>query len=334
MRNVRAARPSPGLKPQHRTAVDLAAQCCDADVEYGAEPVEGTDATTRKNGRATSVTFRPGEATGGDFEVDIGTAGSLSLVFDTVLPLTTALPEPLTVTATGGTDVKWAPTSAYYRSVKLPLLARFGLDATVEYHRHGYYPAGGGRATLRVEPSTVRAIELADRGDIESVSIYSAASESLSGANVAGRQADAVSELLAEYGLPTDEVEVVYHRTKSAGSVVLVCGRYERTLVGIDELGARGKPAESVGADAATRFLAAHERGAVVDEHAADQLLLFLAIGSGRVRVPRVTDHVRTNCEALRAFGVDVRVAPDNAERGESGSGALVEVETGLAIGR
>lgn len=332
MRNVRAARPSPGLKPQHRTAVDLAARCCDADVEYGSERAGGDENTdgpaTTGDDRPTTVTFRPGTPTGGEFSADVGTAGSLALVFDTVLPLAVTLAEPLTVTVAGGTDVKWAPTSAYYRLVKLPLLARFGLDATVEYRRHGYYPVGGGKAALRIEPSNLKPIDLVDRGDSESVSIYSAASTSLSEAKVARRQADAARERLADRGITVDEVEVISHETKSPGSVILVYGAYERTLVGVDELGARGKPAESVGVDAAARFLDAHERGAVVDRHAADQVLVFLAASGGRVRVPRVTDHVRANCDVLGAFGVDVQVTPERDD------GALVEVATGLTVQR
>jgi len=94
--DVRGDRPTPGLKPQHVAAVEAVAAACDADLG-GAEV--GSEA----------LVVRPGPVRGGEFAVDVGTAGSLPLVFDAVLPLAVALSEPLELTATGGTDVAWSP---------------------------------------------------------------------------------------------------------------------------------------------------------------------------------------------------------------------------------
>jgi len=182
--DVRRTRPNPGLRPQHLAGVDLVARLCDADVS-GAEF------------ESDSLVFRPGDARRSTLDADIGTAGSLTLLFDAVLPIASIDEDPFELTATGGTDVRWAPTVDYYRWVKLPLLANCGLDASVDLERTGFYPAGGGRATLWTTPSPLSPFELTTRGGLERVDIYSKAAEAL-----AERKRDllaANARLLAEF---------------------------------------------------------------------------------------------------------------------------------------
>lgn len=299
--NVRGCRPNPGLRPQHLAAVRAAATCCDADVE-GTE--EGSE----------EVTFEPGDVAGGDHEIDVGTAGSVTLLFDTLLALSPVLDEPLSVTVTGGTDVKWSPTIAHYRRVKLPLVSRFGFAAEVMLHRTGFYPAGGGRATLRVEPAASTSASLTERGPLEEVSVYSKAAESLEDAEVADRQADAAVDALDERDLPVGEVVAEYVETTSPGSALLLRVGYRHTVAGFDALGERGVTSETVAERAVDAFDAFRDAPGVVDRHTADQLMLPLAVGGGRVAIPAVTDHVETNREVIRAFGGDLRV-----DRGRDG---------------
>jgi RNA 3'-terminal phosphate cyclase (ATP) len=141
MSGIRGERPEPGVKPQHLACVRAVARTCDATAE-GAEP------------GATELTFRPGSLEGGVVDVDVGTAGSVALVFDSLLPVAVGLPGELRVHARGGTHVRWAPTTDHHRLVKLPVLQAHGLSATLEVDRHGFYPAGGGTATLRLVPGT------------------------------------------------------------------------------------------------------------------------------------------------------------------------------------
>lgn len=294
--DVRAERPDPGLKPQHRAAVELVADLCDAAVE-GAE----VDAET--------VTFRPGERRRRELRADVGTAGSVTLLFDAVLPVAIADGEPVEVTATGGTDVKWSPTVAYHRHVKLPLLARWGVDADVDLERTGFYPAGGGKATLRVRAGGLSRLELDARGDLRRVEIHSKAAESLEDQEVADRQATAARERLEDGGMPAEIRRREYVPADSPGSSILLRGVYERTLAGVDVLGERGVPSEEVAGRAVEAFTAFHGGDGVVDRHMADQALVALAIVGGRVRLPAVTDHVETNLAVLRAFGSDVDLA-------------------------
>lgn len=293
MENVRGGRSTPGLGPQHAAAVRAAAAACDArveDAEVGSE----------------AVTFRPDAVRGGDIEVDVGTAGSATLVCDTVLPLAARTDRRLALTVRGGTDVKWAPPVDYYRRVKLPLLARFGLDAEFDLHRRGFYPEGGGEVRLRLDPSSLAPLDLTDRGDHGGVRIYSVASDHLADADVAERQADAAAEGLAEAGLGAVERDATYVESDSPGSALVVRSEYERTLAGFDALGEKGKPAEEVAGDAVAAALAFHGGPGAVDRHMADQLLVFLALAGGRVAIPRATDHVRASLALLDAFGFDL----------------------------
>jgi RNA 3'-terminal phosphate cyclase (ATP) len=290
---IRSARPTPGLRPQHLAAVELVADLCDATVE-GAEL--GADA----------LTFRPGDLRRRAAAATVGTAGSVTLLFDAVLPLAAVAADPVRVRATGGTDVKWAPTVAYHRSVKLPLLAACGLTARIDLVRTGFYPAGDGEATLQTVPSTLSPIRFERRGSLERVEVFSKAAESLADRDVADRQADRARERLAEAGYPVSVERVAYVQATSVGSSLLCRGVYEDAVAGFDALGERGRTSEAVADDAVDQFVSFHAGDAAVDVHMADQLLALLGLVGGSVRIPEVTPHVRTNLDVLDAFGCDV----------------------------
>ncbi|XVH33726.1 RNA 3'-terminal phosphate cyclase (plasmid) [Haloferacaceae archaeon DSL9] len=312
--DIRGSRPNPGLRPQHLAAVDLAADYCDGTVE-GAEL------------DADSLTFRPGSARRTSLEANVGTAGSITLLFDTLLPIAAASDEPFELIATGGTDVKWAPPIDYYRWVKAPLLAAVGVTVDVDVRKTGYYPVGDGEAILRVSPSSPTPIEIERRGELERIDIYSKASEALAEPRVADRQATRAREALADAGFRTDIASVEYVPTRSTGSSLLLRGVYENALVGFDALGERGRTSERVADGAVRRFTAFHATDAPIDAFMADQLMLFLALAGGRLRIPAATAHVRTNLDLIAAFGTDMHL-----DRREDGTFTL-EVMAPMPIG-
>ncbi|QLH84098.1 RNA 3'-terminal phosphate cyclase [Halosimplex pelagicum] len=310
--HVRGNRSEPGLGAQHLAAVETAAAVADAEVE-GAE--RGSE----------TVTFEPETVAGGRYEADIGTAGSLTLLFDTLLPLAAAIDEPVSVTATGGTDVAWSPPLAYYRAVKLPLLRQFGLAAAVELDRTGFYPAGGGRATLRLWPSELSPVGLDGPLEPTAARVYSKAATDLADAEVAERQADAATDALRGLGIETVEHRTAYVASDSPGSALVVrldgapmgtdgsaSGSAEpgrrRPLAGFDAYGAPGKPVEEVASEVTDQVRRFRGGGAAVDAHLADQLLVFLAVAGGRVAIPGVSDHVATNRALLETFDRPVGV--------------------------
>lgn len=332
--NVRGSRSTPGLRHQHLAVLETMAELCDADVsgaELSAETVafdpwradgDGeVDADDSDSPPLEGATDADGpRLEGGEYAVDIGTAGSIALLFDAVLPLATVLESPLRLTVTGGTDVRWSPPLDYFRHVKLPLCRRFGLVAACEGDRRGFYPDGGGRATLHLGPSRLEPIELVERGPLEGVRVYSTDAAALSDSDVAFRQVEGALERLeigsidVRTGESDDRIRPVERRETTAaspspGSAIVLRLDHGTGIAGFSALGERGKPAERVGedaADAANRFLERGPDGAPVDRHLADQLLVLLALAGGRVRLPAVTDHVATGCELLEAFEVDI----------------------------
>jgi RNA 3'-terminal phosphate cyclase (ATP) len=316
MTGVRANRPTPGVRPQHLACVEAAATLTDATVE-GDDPGSET------------IAFTPNRRPAGDATVAVGTAGSVALVFDTIIPFAAGIDDPVSVTASGGTDVEWAPTFDFLRRVKLPLLARSGLAADVVLHRRGFYPVGGGRASLHLAPSSLRPLSVERRG-APVASVHAVAATALAEADVCERALDRVRSRLAPPVVepPADEsaepsarstlslaeTTAAYAETDCPGFALLVV-LADGTRAGFDALGERGVPAEDVADEAVDAAHAWLDGPGVVDPHLADQLVVPLALAGGRVRVPRLTAHVRTNREMIEAFGdeLELDVRDDDA---------------------
>ncbi|HEY7699891.1 MAG TPA: RNA 3'-terminal phosphate cyclase, partial [Vicinamibacteria bacterium] len=156
VRDIRAKRDRPGLAPQHLAAVAAVAKVCRARVE-------GLSLRSRE------VRFAPAEISGGpqeEYRFDVGTAGSVGLVLQALLPLWVAGGHEAAVTVTGGTDVPHAPPLDYLRNVLLPLLGRLGVEAHIEAIRRGYYPRGGGEVRVEVARGSLKPLNLDERGAI------------------------------------------------------------------------------------------------------------------------------------------------------------------------
>jgi RNA 3'-terminal phosphate cyclase (ATP) len=302
--NVRGERPDSGLKAQHVTAIEAVAAATEATVE-GAET--GGDA----------FTFEPTAPPGGEFSVDVGTAGSATLVCDALLSLAVALDEPLSVRIRGGTDVKWSPPADYLLHAKLPLLRGIGVDIDIAVERRGFYPAGGGTLSLTLRPSTLSAVDLRERGPVEGLSARAVASDSLESASVAERMCETVADRTA---VPT-ATAAAYAETASPGAVLTLVADCGDSRAGFGVLGERGVPSESVAERAVEAFREWRTTGAAVDDHLGDQLLPWVALAGGAVRTPRVTDHVRTNAAVIRAFGYELEIT--ETDRGAVASAPL-----------
>ncbi len=292
--SIRGDRPEPGLRPQHLAVVELLAEICAAEIS-------STAVST------TELTFRPSSIGSGSYEIDVGTAGSVWLVCDAVLPLALVIKRPLEVTVSGGTDVKWAPTTGYYRLAKLPLLRQFGLQASIDVDRYGFYPVGGGRITLRLAPSEWEPLRLPERSRVTGARVASLASEHLAEASVAERQAKTVVDGLAARDIPVVERRVTYGVTDSPGSAVAVAVNSPEGIIGVGALGEPGVPSEDVAAQALDELNGSLESGAAVDAHTADQLMPFLAFTGGAVTIPELTAHVRSQADVLETLGYPVR---------------------------
>lgn len=282
IKKIRANRPKPGLAAQHLKGIEA------AKIISGAE-VEGLRLGS------TEVIFRPGIVRGGEYRIDIGTAGSVTLIFQTILlPLLFAERESR-VTVTGGTDVAWAPPVDYFKNVTLKALREMNAECQLQVLRRGYYPKGGGAVRLEVKPSEMRGV-IFERLDeiVKGVSHCQNLPE-----HVAVRQANSAREFLEERGIRA-EIKIEVLNGLSTGSGIVLWNGYK----GSSALGEKGKRAEVVGLEAAESLYMELKSEAAFDAHLADQIMPFAAMADGRTEytTSKVTMHQKSNAYVINSF--------------------------------
>lgn len=296
---IRAHRDRPGLLRQHLTAVEAAAAVSGASVE-GAAP------------GSRDLTFRPGAVRAGAYAFRVGTAGSACLVLQTILLPLALAGAASSVVVEGGTHGAMAPPFDHMDEVWLPHLRAIGFRVRAALERHGFYPAGGGRVRVDVDPpATLRPLVLDARGEV-----------------VARRATALIAQIPPSVG--TREIDVVTNATSfqpgecavrsvespGPGNAIVLSVRCEHATEVFTGFGEHGRRAEAVAARAVDEFREWHAAGVAVGRHTADQLLLPMALGAGgSFRTLPPTLHTTTNCEVLRMFlGDVVDVVPDAVE--------------------
>ncbi len=275
---IRAKRPKPGLKPQHLTSVRALSDIGNAEVK-GA-----------KMG-STELEFTPSGINGGEYVFDTGTAGSITLMIQAILPPLLMAPSPSEVLLKGGTDVKWSPPVDYTKNVFLSALSRMGARVEMEVLKRGYYPKGGGEVLLKVRPSKLRSLELVGSwpSEVDGIVHCSGLPE-----HVPSRiRKAALKELI---GLET-KISISCSESLSPGTGVVLWSSGDGHVIGADALGERGLPSEKVGESAALHLKKYFGYG--VDGHLADQLLIYLAMAGGRIKAPVITSHTETGMELI-----------------------------------
>ncbi len=294
--NIRAKRPNPGLKRQHITAIRAAAELCRADVE-------GLELGSKE------ITFKPGGIVGGSYRFDIGTAGSVTLVLQTLLPIMLYSPTMVSVELRGGTDVPWSPPIDYFRNVIVWHVSRLSnADVRVHLLRRGHYPRGGG--VVRVEvlnpPRELSNLTLVRRGEIKWIKGRSHCVRLPR--HVAERQANSARNELLREGLKAPiNIEIEWYEQGKdphlgPGSGIVLWSYCGNTVLGSDSLGARGKRAEVVGAEAARKLIKELRTGMALDTHMSDNIVPYIALAKGEsvVGCSEMTMHAYTNIWLIR----------------------------------
>jgi RNA 3'-terminal phosphate cyclase (ATP) len=291
MVNIRANRNNPGLRPQHKKAVDAAARLGRADVSSAT--IGGCE-----------LSFVPKPYVAHDLSIDIGTAGSTGLILHTLhLPLALRTSSPNRLTLTGGTFNPKAPAFPFLDLTWRAYLATFGMPVDMKMIAAGFYPRGGGRIEAWIQPAKPQPFICNDRGGLQRV--YGTAGVANLRDDIARRMRDRATARLREHGLAA-EIELVRLPGSGQGAAISLTVEHEGTIPAtFTGLGELGKPAEAVADEAADQLLAFKAiPNAAVDPHSADQILLPLVFAPGRSEftVSEVTEHLRTNVETIRAF--------------------------------
>ncbi|MDI6883104.1 MAG: RNA 3'-terminal phosphate cyclase [Patescibacteria group bacterium] len=291
--NIRKNRPRPGLAFQHLLGIRALAELCNGKLE-------GDELASEE------IWLEPGEIRSRDLKIKIETAGSITLVLQTlILPcLFTSFPVKIIFDG-GATDTFFSPTMNYFRYVFLKILEKVMSQkvAEVEVKKRGFYPEGGAEVEVKIYPTKLKFFNLTERGKLKKILVISGSSESLKKKKVAERQIAGVKEILGKLKLPIEE-KIEYYQTQSPGSQICLISQFENTVIGADNLGKLGKSAEEVGKECALSFLKEEKSGAPLDKFLSDQILPYLALAEGKsqVRVSQITDHAKTNIWVIEQF--------------------------------
>ncbi len=285
--NIRAGRSRPGLLRQHLTALRAAAAVCGGG---------HSDAATLGS---TKLSFHPGDVRAGNFEFAVGTAGSATLVSQTILLPLLRAGAGSRVLVSGGTHNPAAPPYGFLETSYLPLLTAMGGSVAAKLLNFGFMPAGGGRIMLEVAgDDTLTPIALTTRGAVRE--IVAEAIFANFPYDIAARELDEVGRLLS---LPASALRVREVKSSGPGNVLMLTVRSENVTEVFTAFAERGVPAEEVAGRVAAEVQTYLAAEVAVGPYLADQLLLPLAIaGGGEFTTVEPTLHTLTNASIIKAF--------------------------------
>ena len=311
--NIRANRPEPGLKNQHRYGIKAVQELCNAQVE-GAEI------------GSKYLRFEPGKLLAKNLKIDVQTAGSITLILQSVLLPCFFADKKIKISIKGGTDTLWSMPVDYFREILLFHLKRFA-DVDFELIKRGFFPAGGGEVELDIKQKhkiselsynfenfwnelkeSNNRIELTEHGKLLNIRGISSAAKELQRPEVAERQVKAAKMELSKVGISTD-IRAEYTDALSLGSAIVLWANYSTkenlditSKLGADALGEKGRPADEVGKEAAENLIKEMNSGAPVDSHLADNLIPWLGLFGGKIKVSEITEHTKTNIHIVEQF--------------------------------
>ncbi len=274
LENIRHNRKNPGLKPQHLTAIRILQKICNAKVE-GAEI------------GSTSLQFIPNSVKDVILKEDVGTAGSISLILQVLIPVSAICQKKLELFIKGGTDVLWSPTIDYTKYVLREAYSRMGINFSIELIKRGYYPKGGGEIKLEVIPSKVKSISLIERKtkNVRMLCSFSKLSEELIQEQVEKIKSKLVKEKFVVESMIKKE------DTVDSGSSILITNIENSSIIGIDSTYDK----KSNRFDLDLNRIIKNNLG--VDENLADMLVLPASLSKDMTvfRVPKISNHLETN---------------------------------------
>jgi len=271
--NIRKNRKVSGLKPQHLTAIKILKKISNAKVvgdEIG----------------STELKFIPGQVENSKLFEDVGTAGSISLILQVLIPIVSISQKKLEITIKGGTDVQWSPTIDYTQHILKEAYSRMGIQFSLELKKRGYYPKGNGEINLEINPSKVKPISLSKRKTIQAKII---ATFSKIPSEEIENDIKKIKENLTKKNYVVD-VETKKQEALDSGASLLVYSIDENSIIGVDSL--YDKKTQKFELDY-SKFLENNS----VDENLADMLVVPASLAKGKTtfQVKEITKHLETN---------------------------------------
>lgn len=296
--NIRAQRPIPGLRPQHYTALSCIQKICDAEVE-------GLSINS------TNLTFTPHDVKSGTYTFDIGTAGSMTLVFQAILLSAYHTSAPLTIKLQGGSDVRWSPSWDYFAFVFLNLISKIGIKTEIQLIKRGYYPTGGGVAILTIYP-VEKLIPFHAEEPQNFTEIHGIIHQANLPNHIGTRMKHTAITTALKHNLRSN-IQVDITSSSSPGTGITLWSAAGPTILGSTILGEKTISAETIGETAANQLINEIKSGATIDRYAIDQILPYLVLapkGSGFL-IREISNHTKTHIWLIKQFfNLDLEVTP------------------------
>jgi RNA 3'-phosphate cyclase len=315
IKNIRKNRPKPGLKKQHLAALKLMKMLTNARVK-GAAIGSGF------------ISFEPKGYSGGTYSINIGSAGSITLLLQSLMPA--SLKKDTTVRVIGGTDVPFSPPYNYMKNVLLRAAAKTGANYSISLASRGYYPLGGGVISFRSSArDRIAPVNITERGKLGKITILSHSS-ALAKNICLNQLSSAKKTLRSSLGedVPIEEKREHSDTPETKGGGIDIIAGFSKTTIASNALTIRGKSAVNTGKEAAEKLLDEIEKGAPVDSHLTDQLIPFAATAKGRSEIvcAELTNHTKSAIATAEAFfDVPFTIKEENGLHRISVTGAGVD---------
>jgi RNA 3'-phosphate cyclase len=298
---IRENRPTNGLSRQHCAAIGAVAEMTGSQVEGNFSG-------------SSELVFRPGNEENNHITLNIGTAGSISLVLQAIMLAARNYKNGLTVDIRGGTNVLWAPPIDSYQQILYPLMGRMGIEADAEIVERGFYPRGGGHVIATQNPiGTISPLNLSELGELVAVRGI-CFTQNLSD-RISREIVKSCVEVMKPYADAEIDTQISHGNSRGAGiSLVAV---FENGMLGSNGLTTREYSAEKTGEDAANDLIKEMTSGATIDVHTADQLLPYMAMADGKstFKVSNISRHLLSQMDTLETF-LDVKFGVERKDDG------------------
>lgn len=273
--NIRKGRKNPGLKPQHLMALKILEKICDAKLDHV------------KIG-ASNLQFLPGEVKSTDLEEDVGTAGSIALIIQVLIPVVAICKKKLKLRIKGGTNVLWSPTIDYSQFILRELYSRMGINFSLKVIKRGYYPKGAGIVELEVFPSEKISSIILDKRNTKNVKLV--CSYSKLPLDLITSKIKSIERKLIENNFIV-ETKITEEQALDAGASLLISSIDTNSIIGVDSLFNLKQNKFDLDLD---KFIHANYS---VDEHLADMLVLPASLANGMTvfKVNKISTHLETN---------------------------------------
>ena len=273
LENIRKNRKISGLRPQHLTAINILQKIANAKV-IGAEI------------GSTEIKFIPGDAKNLDLVEDVGTAGSIPLILQVLIPVVAMSKKQFNLRIKGGTDVLWSPTIDYTQHVLQEAYSRMGINFSLELIKRGYYPKGGGEIKLQVNPSNVKSILFSKRktNEVRLICSFSKFTN-----NEIENKVYEIVKQLTDANFIVD-VEIKSEEALDSGASLLIYSIDDDSIIGIDALYNKKTGKFDLDMD---NFI----KNYAIDDNLADMLIVPASLASGKTILPikEITKHLETN---------------------------------------